>query len=232
MDIPMSHRLTSPDVNLFIYAAINKKYCKQYFDDLKNSRFKGLFLESVGIRLNHWLLGLIPTITAFFIYCSTSHPKLNEKIYLQHVNTDDNPDQQMKRFKRYSNIILQMLNTGKNLSNLQGVYDQIKRSIDINLKIFAALPNKIVSLIDSSYTANVITELKSATNNEFHDEEDAEHLAQLRHYITVLNNWSTILFVTDDKGLRKFSEDIINWCKYIAVVNSQEFYEGLPDFIT
>jgi hypothetical protein len=138
----------------------------------------------------------------------------------------------MKRFKRYSNIILQMLNTGKNLSNLQGVYDQIKRSIDINLKIFAALPNKIVSLIDSSYTANVITELKSATNNEFHDEEDAEHLAQLRHYITVLNNWSTILFVTDDKGLRKFSEDIINWCKYIAVVNSQEFYEGLPDFIT
>lgn len=232
MDIQLRNRTTSPDVGVFIYSGIKSdKYCRKYFDDLKSSSFKrGILLETVQKRLIRWLLKLTPTISSFFKYCSSHN--LNPKVYLKHIRSGSDMDWHMKDFSRYSNVIEKMLSCGMNVSNLFEVYSELKNHFDAQIYIFSRHPNQIVfGKTDKEYVSKIFEELKEVTGNRFDDREDAEHIALLNYFIHEMSNYEPVFFITMDKVLQGFSEDIVKWNKWIYIVSSKEFYEGLPEFI-
>jgi len=232
VDTLISKRVSSPDVGVFIYSGLKTDtYCKKYFKDLESNRItNAVLLETVHKRLLYWLQKMMPTLNSFYNHCREKGMK--PEIYLKHVRSRVDADRRMKDFNKYSNVIEKTLNLKMDASKRFELYLELKRYFDSLLIIFAKRPNQILfDKIEETYILDILKELKDCTNNKFDDKEDAEHIASLNYFLYEKNNSGPIFFITMDKALRKFSENILEWNKWIYVVSPDEYYDGLPEFI-
>jgi len=214
--------LYTPDVCILINSALQDRNAKKLFNKIEENEFRGLLLETIQKRLDIWLFKLTPDVSAFFFYCKQT--RADPKRCLKQIENMEKPkDKNMKRFKRYSNVIKNMLNNKLNQNDLKDVHKNLRQYFNSKYFIFMKTPHiHFLDQTDKDYKATIFEELKKETNGKFYDEEDSEHLALLNYFLQ--SKQYEISFITADKKLEAFSNDIKNWNKHICIILTENLF--------
>ena len=93
-------KISSPDVNVFIFSLLKEKHSKEYFEKLSSGKAgKGIFLSTVQRRLTRLLQMIRPSIEFFFKYCKNTG--VREDTFLEHLEKDPKVESKFIRIKKF-----------------------------------------------------------------------------------------------------------------------------------